>query len=556
MDNLYLQVEDGEIIWYQTGHKGQRSGDPYDSYAGLIFKSLGAVSSDAVLQVQKPSDRLGDFTVSRGSVATRVNPQGLVEDVFELSDELVTNGDFSNGGAAWTIPNSVSIVGGEAVFDGTGSFEALEQGLSADLEAKTYQYSYTITEYTSGTIRFKINTGGVAPGFDDADRSSVGTFTGTYTATGGENLLFLQARGTFVGKIDNVSVKEISYDIARIDYTNGVPELLTEPESTNLLASSEDFTSANWSKINTSVSSNSIVSPDGNLSADLITVTGASGRVIASGTSIIGSNTVSIYLKYSDQTQTLIRLLDGTTTFTLTLDWVGTEPIYNSDNGDSYSIKEFINGWYFVTFSATLVSTTATSQIYINGFGSGGSGYIWGAQLEALPYATSYIPTAGSTVTRLQDVITDGGNVNVINSEEGTLLFEGSALFDDLTIRELSVNDGSGANRLEIRYNTASNQIQAIQRSASTANVIINYNVSDIADNNKVAFKWKAGDYALWINGVERATSVFATTFAANILNSVDFNDGIPTSPFFGRTRALKVYDRALTDEELTTVTT
>ena len=44
--------------------------------------------------VVKPSDGSGDFDFSRNSAATRVNAQGLVENVQILSSNLVQNGDF------------------------------------------------------------------------------------------------------------------------------------------------------------------------------------------------------------------------------------------------------------------------------------------------------------------------------------------------------------------------------------------------------------------------------------------------------------------------------
>ena len=53
---------------------------------------------------------------------------------------------------------------------------------------------------------------------------------------------------------------------------------------------------------------------------------------------------------------------------------------------------------------------------------------VWGVQLEQLPYATSYIPTEGTTATRLAELVTDGGDVNSINSEEG-VLFCGNKCF-------------------------------------------------------------------------------------------------------------------------------
>lgn len=59
-----------------------------------IVLSPTAYDNSKVLCV-KPSDGSGDFDFSRNSAATRVNAQGLVEDVQILSSNLVQNGDFS-----------------------------------------------------------------------------------------------------------------------------------------------------------------------------------------------------------------------------------------------------------------------------------------------------------------------------------------------------------------------------------------------------------------------------------------------------------------------------
>ena len=64
--------------------------------------------------------------------------------------------------------------------------------------------------------------------------------------------------------------------------------------------------------------------------------------------------------------------------------------------------------------------------------------YMWGAQVEEGSYATSYIPTSGSTVTRNQDIFTRDGIGSLINSTEGVLFVEMAALSDDSTRRVIS----------------------------------------------------------------------------------------------------------------------
>ena len=62
-----------------------------------ILLTPTAYNNGSMLSI-KPTDGDGDFTFSRNSAATRVNAQGLVENVQILSGDLVQNGSFSQIG--------------------------------------------------------------------------------------------------------------------------------------------------------------------------------------------------------------------------------------------------------------------------------------------------------------------------------------------------------------------------------------------------------------------------------------------------------------------------
>ena len=133
--------------------------------------------------------------------------------------------------------------------------------------------------------------------------------------------------------------------------------------------------------------------------------------------------------------------IQSTVTTTIGDDY--TASIYmKSNNSNSYNVT-FTN----INGSTNVVSVTSQWQRFdVSGTAAGTSGsprirtrgsenssdvtdlLIWGAQVEALPYATSYIPTSGQIATRLADSVTGAGDSTTFNSTEGTLYFEGSTL--------------------------------------------------------------------------------------------------------------------------------
>ena len=166
----------------------------------------------------KPDDGSGDFQFSRNSAATRVNAQGLVENVQILSSNLVQNGDFSeegaeevsngsftNGSTDWALENTWTIGDGVANGNGAnGSEEELTQSFSI-VSGKTYKVVYDVLNYVSGTIRFQFSVGGTLSGIT---RSSNGTFT-EYVVASGNHTTFKFRPTNFNGSVTNISVKEV-----------------------------------------------------------------------------------------------------------------------------------------------------------------------------------------------------------------------------------------------------------------------------------------------------------------------------------------------------------
>jgi hypothetical protein len=343
-------------------------------------------------------------------------------------------------------------------------------------------------------------------------------------------------RATAATRVDeNGLVTDVLSGVPRIDYTGGgCPHILAEPQRTNLVTYSSDFSQSYWIKqsgITATYNTTETLSPDGTYNATKLVGNGTTGIYKAS-ISVSGIVSRSFYLKS----------VTGTTTALFK------EPNTNVPAPISLTIT---NEWQ--RFEMIGDNASAFQGLQIDDITSDGL-YIYGAQLEEGSYATSYIPTSGSTVTRNQDVFTRDGIGSLINDSEGVLFVEMAALSDDGTLRSISLSNGTPTNRVTVRYNTTSNSISAFVYQGSSTILSYNNIVTDVKDFHKLAIKYKSGDLAFWVDGVEVATSTTSFTFLP--LTELDFDRGSGTNYFYGKVKQLQVYPTALSDSELTILTT
>jgi hypothetical protein len=207
-----------------------------------------------------------------------------------------------------------------------------------------------------------------------------------------------------------------------------------------LITYSEQFDNAAWTKVRSSVVANTIIAPDGTLTGDkLVEDTQALTHAAQSAISTIASavHTGSCYLKAGERTWGYIGIgasTNGAAYFDLVNGTVGTITA-----GFTATIIPVGNGWYRCTVSGTIATSnqlgaitvfTASANNTVSYTGNGYSGiYIWGAQLEALAFPTSYIPTVASQVTRAADSASmTGTNFSSWYAQgEGTLYVESLA---------------------------------------------------------------------------------------------------------------------------------
>ena len=181
----------------------------------------------------KPSDGSGDFDFSRNSAATRVNAQGLVENVQILSSNLVQNGDFSEEGSeevsngsfsqqgselitngdfssdtAWVKGTGTTISGGSANFvnaDGVSLYQSI------GTQSGFVKITFNVTDYTSGTLNV-YSGGNQSVGSINVSANALGTYTAYVDRNGGNVNIIFGSSDNFIGSIDNVSVREVGQD--------------------------------------------------------------------------------------------------------------------------------------------------------------------------------------------------------------------------------------------------------------------------------------------------------------------------------------------------------
>jgi len=523
-----------------------------------------------------------------------------------LGSELVTNGDFAtdsdwNKGTGWSISNNTAISDGSTV---SGSIIAQTIQL---VEGKTYQVILNVDSVDAGRVRFYSNF----LGGGQADITSSGTFTYNLISsiTGGRTV-GIQARddGT-ESVINSISVKEVTnadftftrnnigtrlnvsgniesvgVDLPRIDYLGGSGSWLLEPEATNTATDSNDFTtgdifegSGDPGVDNGILTSAQATSPDGTNNAWKLADNndGNTGKVtLRYYNTFVPSNsynTVSLFVKKQGNNDWFYyHIFDFGGTGKNTWFDIANGTLGNVASGHTASIDDYGNGWYrcSLTFQTTtsvegaIQFRLATSNGATNILRDGTNGvYIYGIQAEShatRQYATSYIPTSGSTVTRGADSALDAGSSDLISSTEGVLYAEISALANDGIFRVLSLNDGSvgGDNRVRLQYTSVDNTLAAVVKSVdNTTRVSISVVLTDLTEFHKVAFKYKANDFSLWINGTEYVGTPINGGGVPIGLNKLSFDSGVG-NPFYGNVKCVAVFQEALTDAELTCLTT
>jgi hypothetical protein len=310
-----------------------------------------------------------------------------------------------------------------------------------------------------------------------------------------------------------------------------------------LLTFSEQFDNASWNKTGVTVDVGNYLSPTNELNAKLLTSSG-----LSSANRIEKTITVS-----------------PSTTYTLSV-FIKQNPLFPTLNVARLNIVGVVNTTdFFQNFTAnsqwqkiTLTYTTASNETGIRlrilrESTQAFSLLIWGAQLEAGAYPTSYIPTTSASVTRNRDEIIKTGISSLIGQSEGTIVFKANV------VQPI----GLGVQLLLKVSNDSESQLFIVSYVANDGRVAFDFYIGSsysfsltsastiLSGVNIIGVVYKAGAYKLYINGSQVASSTNSSPITNTISKLSIMSGAAPMYYDF-----LNVWKTALTNEQLITLTT
>ena len=523
-----------------------------------------------------------------------------VKPIQTFGSELITNGSYdadSNWQGSGGYPNNGwAISNGVANFDtndGTGNFSQS----SVHTIGKQYVLDCD-AEITSGRLKYESPTG-INPNM--GAQSAAEIFSGKnriyYTAET-TSAIFRRFNTPAVGFIDNVSIREtidgdfdftrattatrvnssgliesVASGLPRIDFLGGTGQILLEPASTNTATYSNDFSqgtnfnSGGRTLSDCVLSSSQGTAPDGTNTAQKLTDNNNSGtgaisfNSFGAGLTSDTDSTVSMFVKKDTVRYFVIKFSNFDTNQETSFD-LDTATV----NRGTGVMTDYGNGWYrcSATFSTTTDLVGAIQFLITNSSSSTGgnlrdgsnSTFVWGYQAEETSFATSYIPTVASTVTRNKDEANSSGDTSLISSTEGVLYAEIAALTDDSIVRSIALaSAGAITNTVEIIYNTTSQTIHfRIRANNSVIGSVAGLTVTDRTQFAKAAIKYKSGEIKAFINGVQVLSATDSFTFS-DALAELDLDRGNETKNFEGKVKCVAVFKEFLDNDELECLT-
>ena len=559
---------------------------------GKAFNILpsGNRAPDSTDQNRGYDQTRADFDFDRGSntAATRIGSDGLIKKYRE--NLLVNSNQFDT---TWVNANSSETSGQADKDGGTNAWKIDLTGVSGRIyQSKSQSGVVTFSVYAKkGTLdwvilssnivdaSFNLATGekgtlvaGITSSIEDigggwyrCSCTGSGAFTqfriypaiadNTFTATSGNIYIQdAQAETSLVATdyLESTSVTGkagVLVDLPRINYdANGENgSLLLEPSRQNLVQFSEWFGASGWALDGgtQSVTNNYSISPEGVKNAARLQLdkTGTTYSRLYVDAGSVGEATISVYMKSNtSQTQNVGLRYDGT--------GVNCEVPTEWKRFDLTATSTSVSRFQILLFDS-IAGNDETADISI-----------YGAMLEQnATYASSYIPNHGTSggVTRAADSCSVTGASDVIGQTEGTIYWEGIAQPNDnpILVQLIPSAAGNYTNTIYLEYVHSVTEFKVQAWDTGVKQVQINTGAVTAGQVYKLAFAYKANDFALYMNGTQIGTDTSGSVQSGLDKIGLGSLNGTTNAAFYGsEAKQAALFKERLSNAELATLTT
>ena len=597
--------DEASLVMIPSGYKNQKvySVKPLDGSGDLTFSrasSATRVASNGLIEKVRTNVALyseqfneatwNKFNNATATANTTTAPNGTTTaDTYGISTAATTFPNISQDLAA---TNGITYTFSVYAKKNVTNFVKLRVGgtaFSASTNSPMFNLNTGVVTSGTGTIEsvgngwyrcsFKETAGATATGgfaIDLPDANGVWSGSSVYTASDSVFIWGFQTEVSDFGATDYIATTTAAVSVGpvsglpRLDYLNSTcPRLLLEPQRTNVALYSEQINNAAWISSNVTITANNTNSPDGYINADKVAsnTSNASHSIGPALTTFLSSTTYTSSVFVKKDTGRYFQLVYGSGAFGVTqyanFDLQLGTVTFQGANA-SAKIDNFGNGWYRCSITSTATadfSDSCYSVIITSGTAARAeshstalSYWVYGYQIEAGAYATSYIPTLGTSVTRVADAASKTGISSLIGQTEGVLFVEAtlthSAANNEYLI-QVSVDDD---NRFFIYREGSTNKLGCFAR-VGASTIFTNLTAAASTGTIKAAFAYKSGSFAFYVNGVQVAVSsaTYTTPASMGIFN-LDSNAGSENG-FYTYAQTL-LFKTRLTNAQLAELTT
>ena len=500
------------------------------SQASLVMIPSGY--KEDVVYSPIPTDGSGDLSFTRASNGTRINSAGLVEvtpwNLLEQSNTFNAS------------PWAMNVTSGQAGKDGQNNAWLLTKSGATTSDYYTsnvYNGDQTFTIYvkkesgkgfklfpigtTTTNTEVNLQTGVVLNQGAGITSTTVEAYSSTWWKISvalnmiNSNYYIYVTDGAGTQIASSITIQDAQVNIGltakpyfpttdrlnvpRLTYQNGgggCPSLLLEKQSTNYFPYSQSV--ADWYEPDDGVTLTSnttdTVSPDGTYNASKITIVGGSQRNYQITNSVSGVGTFSAYVKAG--TSSTLALYTSSASLLIGYNLSTLAVTQTTGTGTMTSVG---NGWYRITATNTLGANEVLQVLYTGNANE--TIYIWGFQVEASSYPTSYIPTTSASATRVADDITNtflqsGG---FLGSDKGAMFVSGIpySLLNNQVLNFVLTADNNTTKAF--LFDTISNQIRI--RTWDASSNMQSLTSGTITGNYKLCVSWTSSSIKFFVNG-------------------------------------------------------